>query len=66
VKPFFERVTSKEGDAIFGAPTGARRRGPTAPTVTRPAAWDTRTGTIDLAVPRTVHDLAGGLRHRVR
>jgi hypothetical protein len=23
-------------------------------------AWDTRTGTIDLAFPRTVHDLVGG------
>jgi len=53
VKLFCERLMSEEADAICGAPYGERsdertnrRNG------YRTRAWDTRTGTIDLAVPK--------------
>ncbi len=53
VKLFCERVMSEEVDAICGAPYGERsedrvnrRNG------YRTRGWDTRTGTIDLAVPK--------------
>jgi transposase-like protein len=53
VKLFCERVMSEEADAICGAPYGERsdertnrRNG------YRSRPWDTRTGTIDLAVPK--------------
>ncbi len=53
VKLFCERVMSEEADAICGAPYGERsdertnrRNG------YRSRAWDTRTGTIDLAIPK--------------
>lgn len=53
VKLFCERVMGEEADAICGAPYGERsdertnrRNG------YRSRAWDTRTGTIDLAVPK--------------
>jgi putative transposase len=53
VKLFCERVMSEEADAICGAPYGERsdertnrRNG------YRMRPWDTRTGTIDLAVPK--------------
>jgi putative transposase len=53
VKLFCERLMGEEADAICGAPYGERsdertnrRNG------YRTRAWDTRTGTIDLAVPK--------------
>ncbi len=53
VKLFCERVMGEEADAICGAPYGERsdertnrRNG------YRSRPWDTRTGTIDLAVPK--------------
>jgi transposase-like protein len=53
VKLFCERVMSDEADAICGAPYGERsdertnrRNG------YRSRPWDTRTGTIDLTVPK--------------
>jgi len=53
VKLFCERVMGEEADAICGAPYGERsdertnrRNG------YRTRTWDTRTGTIDLAVPK--------------
>jgi putative transposase len=53
VKLFCERLMSEEADAICGAPYGERsdertnrRNG------YRSRGWDTRTGTIDLAVPK--------------
>jgi putative transposase len=53
VRVFAERLMAEEADAICGAPYGERsdervnrRNG------YRARAWDTRTGTIDLAVPK--------------
>jgi transposase-like protein len=53
VKLFCERVMSEEVDAICGAPYGERSEDRTnRRNGYRSRAWDTRTGTIDLAVPK--------------
>jgi putative transposase len=53
VKLFCERLMSEEADAICGAPYGERSEGRTnRRNGYRARAWDTRTGTIDLAIPK--------------
>jgi transposase-like protein len=53
VKLFCERVMGEEVDAICGAPYGERSEERTnRRNGYRSRAWDTRTGTIDLAVPK--------------
>lgn len=53
VKLFCERVMSEEVDAICGAPYGERSEERTnRRNGYRARTWDTRTGTIDLAVPK--------------
>ncbi|MEW5813768.1 MAG: IS256 family transposase [Actinomycetota bacterium] len=53
VKLFCERVMSEEADAICGAPYGERSEERTnRRNGYRSRPWDTRTGTIDLAVPK--------------
>jgi putative transposase len=53
VKLFCERVMSEEVDAISGAPYGERSEERTnRRNGYRARTWDTRTGTIDLAVPK--------------
>jgi putative transposase len=53
VKLFCERVMSEEVDAICGASYGERSEGRTnRRNGYRSRTWDTRTGTIDLAVPK--------------
>src|SRR3954468_18513416 len=53
VKDFAEAVMSADADAACGAGYGERsREGPTAPTGSRGRDWDTRVGSIGLAVPK--------------
>ena len=53
VKLFCERVMSEEADAICGAPYGERSEDRTnRRNGYRTRGWDTRTGTIDLAIPK--------------
>jgi putative transposase len=53
VKLFCERVMSEEVDAVCGAPYGERSEERTnRRNGYRTRTWDTRTGTIDLAVPK--------------
>jgi putative transposase len=53
VRLFCERVMSEEVDGICGAPYGERSEERTnRRNGYRSRAWDTRTGTIDLAVPK--------------
>ncbi len=53
VKLFCERVMSEEADAICGAPYGERSEERTnRRNGYRARAWDTRTGTMELAVPK--------------
>jgi transposase-like protein len=53
VKLFCERVMSEEADAICGAPFGERSEDRTnRRNGYRTRGWDTRAGTIDLAIPK--------------
>jgi hypothetical protein len=65
VKLFCERVMSEEADAICGAPYGERSEDRTnRRNGYRTRAWDTRTGTIDLAVPKLREGILPGLAAR--
>jgi len=53
VKLFCERLMAEEADAICGAPYGERSEDRTnRRNGYRARPWDTRTGTIDLAIPK--------------
>jgi transposase-like protein len=53
LKTFVEALMSAEADAICGAPYGARsEERVNARNGYRPREWDTRTGTMELAIPK--------------
>src|SRR2546421_13081458 len=53
VKPFAEALMSAEAEAICGAPYGQRSEERVNPrNGYRPREWDTRAGTVELAIPK--------------
>jgi transposase-like protein len=53
VKTFADALMSAEADAVCGAPSGQRSEDRTnSRNGYRPREWDTRAGTVELAVPK--------------